>query len=111
MLRQAMETALRRRDFAVTTSLDGARLVVAGALALGPANGDQRPIEITWSVLDTGGQEVGKLTQRNAVPQAALTSGWRALASVIAENAASGVSDLVRRLPPEALQGESKGGK
>lgn len=103
-LQQAMEAALRRRDFDVTGGLDGARLVVAGTLTLGPPAAGGTPIEITWSVLGTNGEELGKLTQRNAVPAAALTSGWQALAAIIAENAAGGVGDLLRRLPPEALQ-------
>ena len=111
LLQQAMEAALRRRDFAVTPGLDGARLIVAGALSLGPVEAGQRPIEITWSVLDTYGHELGKLTQRNAVPTAALTSGWKALATVIAESAAGGVGDLLRRLPPDALRTAPAGGK
>ena len=110
-LQRAMESALRRRDFTVTSGLDGARLIVAGALRLGAAEAEERPIEVTWSVLDADGQELGKLTQRNAVPAAALEVGWKTLAAVIAESAAGGVSDLLRRLPPSAWQGASKGAK
>jgi hypothetical protein len=103
-LREAMETALRRRDFTVFSNLDGAGLVIAGHFTAGPAAADRRPVEITWAVLDAAGQELGKLTQRNAVPVSALESGWKTLAAVIAENAAGGVSDLVRNLPAEALR-------
>jgi len=55
-------------------------------------------------VLDASGRELGKITQRNSVPAAELAGDWRTLAAIIAENAAGGISDMVQRLPPEALR-------
>jgi hypothetical protein len=54
-------------------------------------------------VLDAAGTELGKLTQRNEVPAAAMQTGWKTLSAVIAENAAGGVGELVRNLPPDVL--------
>jgi hypothetical protein len=104
-LRQAMIAALRRRGYMVSNGLDGAGLVIAGHFTADPAVADRRPVEISWAVLDAAGKELGKLSQRNAVPASDLESGWRTLAAVIAENAAGGISDLVLSLPPEAFRG------
>lgn len=106
--RRALSSALKRRKFAISEEPGGASLIIAGRLKLGPKNTTPRPVEITWSVLDQGGKELGKLTQRNTVTPHILKSGWTALAPVIADNAAGGVGDLVLRLPPEALKKRPK---
>jgi hypothetical protein len=102
-LRHAMEAALKKRNFRIAGALEGAGLVIAGAIELGPENVEPRPIRITWSVMDTAGQELGKLTQQNAIPRQELEKRWKTLAAVIADNAAGGVSDLVVRLPRNVL--------
>ena len=103
-LQRAMTTALRRRNFTVSPGLEGAGLVISAHFSAGPATADPRPVEISWAVLDAAGKELGKLTQRNAVPASELASDWKALAAIIAENAAGGISDMVQRLPPEAFR-------
>ena len=110
-LRRAMELALKKRDFYIADALDGAGLVIAGTIELGPDNADPRQIRITWSVLDTAGTELGKLTQRNAIPRQEMEKRWNSLAAVIAENAAGGVSDLVVRLPRNVLRNDEKPAK
>lgn len=103
-LRHAMKAALKKRDFRITDELEGAGLVIAGAVELGPESAEPRPIRITWLVLDTAGKELGKLTQQNSVPRQKLKKVWETLANVIADNAAGGVSDLVVRLPRKVLR-------
>ncbi len=105
-LRRAMEVALRKRNFRITDSLESARLVIAGAIEFGPENVEPRPIRITWSVLDTAGKELGKLTQENTIPRQELEKRWKTLAVVIADNAAGGVSDLVVHLPHNVLRSD-----
>ena len=109
--RRALSSALKRRNFAISEKPADARLIVAGRLKLGPETVTPRPVEIIWSVLDQGGKEVGKLTQRNTVTPDILKSGWTALAPIIADNAAGGVGDLVLRLPPEAIEKRAKNRK
>ena len=100
----AMEVALKKRNFRIADPLDGAGLVIAGAIELGPENTEPRSIRITWAVLDADGKELGKLTQQNAIPRQLLENNWNTLAIVIAENAAGGVGDLVVQLPRNVLR-------
>ena len=110
-MRRAMEAALKKRNFRIAGTLDGAGLVIAGAMELGPENVEPRPIRITWSVLDTAGKELGKLTQQNTIPRQELKKRWKIIAVVIADNAAGGVSDLIVRLPRDALRNNEKPAK
>ena len=103
-LRRAMEVALKKRNFRIADAPEGAGLVIAGAIKLGPEIAEPRPILITWSVLDNAGRELGKLTQQNAIPRRALEKKWESLAAVIADNAAGGVGDLIVRLPRNVLR-------
>ncbi|MDC0033212.1 hypothetical protein OAJ57_01450 [Alphaproteobacteria bacterium] len=107
-LRRAMKIALKKRNFRIADALENAGLVIAGAIELGPENINPTTIQITWSVLDTTGRELGTLTQRNAIPSQELRNLWKALATVIAENAAGGISDLVVRLPGNSLRPNQK---
>lgn len=110
-LRHAMEAALKRRNFRIAKASDGARLVISGAIELGPENAEPRPIRITWWVLDKAGRELGKLTQQNSIERQELENRWDSLAMVIADNAAGGVSDLVVRLPRNVLRNHEKPAK
>lgn len=102
-LRLAMENALKKRDYRITDSLEGARLIIAGTIELGPESAEPRPIQIIWSVMTPAGKELGKLTQRNTLPRQAMESRWGVLADIIADNAADGLSDVVVRLPRNVL--------
>lgn len=103
LLRHAMARALARQDFAVVGGLEQAKLILSGDVSLGPAKDGQRPIEIVWAVLAPDGKELGRLNQRNTVPEETLRTGWTGLARSIANAAAGGVGELVRRLPEGAL--------
>ncbi len=105
-LRRAMEAALKKRNFRIADALEGAGLVIAGTIELGPESTEPRPIRITWSILDTAGQELGALTQQNAIPRQEMENRWDSLAVVIADNAAGGVSDLVVHLPRNLLRND-----
>ena len=110
-LRRAMESALKKRDFQIADGLEGAGLIIAGSIELGPESAEPRPIRITWSVMNTTGQELGKLTQQNALPGQAMETRWNTLAVLIADSAAGGVSDLVVQLPRKALRNDENPAK
>lgn len=103
LLRTAMGRALSRRDISVVKEIEDARLILSGEVSFGPPQGSNRPIEIIWAMLRPDGKELGRLSQKNTVSEAALTSGWSTLSRSIAEAAAGAVGELISRLPAEAL--------
>jgi len=102
-LKSAMERALKRRKFEVLKGLEGAALIIAGSVSLGSAREGKQPIEISWSVLNTKGKQVGKLDQQNSVAVSTIINDWANLSSIITRNAAGGVSEIVSRLPPKSF--------
>jgi hypothetical protein len=107
-LQRAMERALSQRKFVVLKGLEGAALIIAGSVSLGTARGGSQPIEINWSVLDTKGKQVGKLDQKNSVAVSTIKNRWQNLSSIITQNAAGGVSEIVYRLPVESFPQDKK---
>jgi hypothetical protein len=103
LLRTAMGRALTRRDISVVTEMEHARLILSGEISLGPPQGSNRPIEVIWAMLRPDGKELGRLSQKNSVSEAALSSGWGTLSRSIAEAAAGAVGELISRLPAKAL--------
>ncbi len=107
-LKTAMERSLKSQKFPVLKGLDGAMLIIAGSVSLGPAREGKQPIEVNWVVLDAKGKQVGKLDQRNAIAVSTVKRGWQSLALIIAQNAAGGVSEIVNRLPPDSFPQRKK---
>jgi len=64
---------------------------------------------VSWHLLNSRGDAVGRLDQRNTVPSRRLTgSGWTGLSKIITENAADGIADLIENLPPGAISESRK---
>jgi hypothetical protein len=77
-------------------------LVIAGSVRLMPPEKGRQQVEILWTVLDSSGREVAKVSQSNAVQEGTLDGDWGELAQIIADAAVPSVVDLVRRLPARA---------
>jgi hypothetical protein len=97
VLRHAMADALRRLDLEVPPARRKRDLVIAGRISLGPAAAGQRRIEIAWSVRESDGKEIGTLKQANMIAVEALGAKWPELARLIADAAAPGVVEVLRR--------------
>ncbi|MFQ3623453.1 MAG: hypothetical protein SNJ73_07895, partial [Acetobacteraceae bacterium] len=54
-------------------------------------------VEITWTVLRADGTELGMVSQLNEVPAGTLDGLWADVAVVVAEQAATGVAEVIRR--------------
>lgn len=93
-LRRAMAAALMRRQVPLDPDDAAAPVTVAGRVAV-RAYGAEDLVEITWSVHDRSGAELGAITQRNAVPAGTLDGPWGAVAVVAADNGADGVVALL----------------
>ncbi len=70
---------------------------VAGHVAAVPIAGDMTRIEIQWVVSDARGAERGRIIQLNEVKAGSLDRFWGDVAMVVAQEAASGVKDVVTR--------------
>jgi hypothetical protein len=54
-------------------------------------------VEITWIVARADGTELGKVSQLNEIPAGTLNGLWADVALVVAEQAAGGVAEVIRR--------------
>ena len=57
----------------------------------------QERVEITWVVARADGTELGKVSQLNEIPAGTLNGLWADVALVVAEQAAGGVAEVIRR--------------
>lgn len=97
-LTQEMFQALKRSGFNVLKTRVPGGYVVAGTVNLGPTAGGNRTVEIVWSVLDSGGKILGRISQGNRVPAASLNGPWDGMARAVTRGAVPGVRNLLRRV-------------
>lgn len=96
-LADAMSAALLRRRIAVSDSTGDASLLIACEVtASEPVQGNQQ-IEIVWVVRRPDGETVGRISQANSVPAGSLDGTWGSVAPVVANGAADGLIDLIRK--------------
>jgi len=97
-LKLAMAAALTQAKLNVMTGEgDGNSLAVVGNVALtAPQDGRQR-VSITWALLQPDGQQLGVVTQENAVPQGSLNGRWGEIANAVARAAAPGILALIEK--------------
>jgi len=95
-LRLAMMAALGQTKLKVVPPESGsAALAVVGLVKMGKPDGGKQRITITWQLLEPGGQQLGVVTQDNAVPAGSLDGKWGDIAYLIARAAAPGIVALV----------------
>jgi hypothetical protein len=94
-LRNAMIAALRRAKLKIVARKQVDAVEIVGRVQISPARKQRQDIVIIWAVRGPDGAEIGKLTQRNAVPAGSLDKAWGALAFVVADAAVAGVIDLL----------------
>lgn len=97
-LRGAMRAALRAERIDVTGERTAGGLVVTGKVVMGPVMSGFRSITVDWTVSRTGGSRLGEMTQRNVIESSDRDEAWRPMAEDIADGAAQGMLDLLRRL-------------
>ncbi len=99
-LRRAMTRALGGAGFRLSDAPVSGALVIAGRVALSPPREGRQTAEIIWAVRRAEGTELGRLTQKNAVPAGSLDGAWGPTARAIADAAVGGVRDLLDRAMP-----------
>lgn len=79
----------------VQTTPQGADFTVSGTVHTGPAPDGSTRVEIQWHITDAAGHDLGKVVQLNDVPNGTLDGLWGDVALVVAQQAASGVKDVI----------------
>lgn len=97
-LTRAMRFYLQQAKVKIVDKPTPDALIVQGTVELSAPRGGAQPITITWRVLRPDGSEVGKVAQNNAVPNGSLDKAWGDLAFLIAEAAAPGVTQILKRI-------------
>jgi hypothetical protein len=70
---------------------------VAGEVRTAAGGAGQMRVEIQWQVSDSAGREIGRVVQLNDVPAGTLDGLWGDVALVVAQEAASGVHDVIAK--------------
>ena len=96
-LTRQMRTMLSQLGPVVQDTAIGADFVVRCTVKLVAIAGGQQRVEIQWSVATPSGDERGRVVQLNNVPAGSLNGYWGDVASVVAQEAAGGVRDVLLR--------------
>ena len=100
--RESLPPALRKELAKAGLPLAGREgpedILVLGRIAVEPAGAGLDKVAIIWSVVSLrDGQELGQVDQHNQVPAGSLDGPWGPLAGAIAQGAAAGILDLLKR--------------
>ena len=79
----------------VQGSAHDADFTVRGEVKVTPDPHDTDRIEVTWIVTDSENREAGRVAQLNDVPKGSLNVFWGDVALVVAQQAASGIHDVI----------------
>jgi hypothetical protein len=95
-LDRAIRAALAKEGVLVQEGADG-EFALAGRVDVTALPRRRQRVEITWTVRRADGTELGKVSQLNEVPAGTLDGLWADVALVVAEQAAPGVAEVIRR--------------
>ena len=94
-LTRQMTTKLPNLGDVVQDTAKGADFTVEGQVKTAPGAGNTTRVEIQWIVTDAKGEENGRVVQLNEVPPHTLDQFWGEVAVVVANEASSGVHEVV----------------
>ena len=108
---RSLEYHLQKAGLAVSDSAEDSGALIRGKLSLRPTRAPagaapRETLTVSWIVMRPTGGELGTIEQANDVLAGTLDRPWGDLAFIIAEGAAEGILDLLRRT---AGQAPSKG--
>lgn len=89
---------------------EGADFAVAGNVTTTKSAPGKLRVEIEWVVSSPGGDQRGKIVQLNEVPAGSLEPYWGDVAAVVAQQAASGVRDVILNQIGKKQGGSGAGG-
>ena len=96
-LAKAMRQTLAAAGWPVISGPRQDALTIAGIVDVAEAKGPTQTVRLRWEVSDPVGAKLGDVKQANDVPAGSLDQGWGANATAVAEAAATGIFDLIRK--------------
>lgn len=93
----AMRQTLKEAGWPVLSKPRADALTITGKVDVGPAKGDTQKVALAWTVSSPDGRQLGTISQANDVPSGSLDDGWGDDAFYVAQAAAGGIYDLVKR--------------
>jgi hypothetical protein len=96
-LTQAMRETLAKAGWPVLKSPRADALTVTGLVELAEPGGNSQSVKVSWVIKHPEGTTLGDVKQANAVPPGSLDLGFGEAALMVAEAAATGIFDLIKR--------------
>lgn len=96
-LTAAMRKTLSSAGWPVVSKPQPDALIIQGRVRLADKGGDKQSVSVNWEVKTPDGKTLGDVKQANEVPKGALDGGWGEAAFSVAEAAAPGIFDVVKR--------------
>lgn len=96
-LTAAMRKTLSAAGWPVVSKPQPDALTIQGRVKLADKGGGKQSVAVNWDVMSPDGRKLGDVKQANEVPNGALDGGWGDAAFSVAEAAAPGIFDVVKR--------------
>lgn len=96
-LTAAMRKVLSGAGWPVVGKPQADALTLEGRVSLSDKGAGMQTVSIRWLVKAPGGRVLGDVKQSNDVPRGSLDAGWGGAAQAVAEAAATGIFDVVKR--------------
>jgi len=96
-LTSALRRVLAAAGWPVVSKPQPNAIIIAGEVDVSKPSGNQQKVSVNWVVKTPAGSKLGHVKQANSVPAGTLDLGWGEAARVVAEGAAAGIFDIVKR--------------
>jgi hypothetical protein len=96
-LTAAMRKTLSSAGWPVVSKPQADALTIQGRVKLADKGGGKQSVAVNWEVKTPDGRTLGDVKQANEIPTGALDGGWGDAAFSVAEAAAPGIFDVVKR--------------
>jgi hypothetical protein len=101
-LARAMRAVLRQANLTVAETdkpADAAKaFTIDGTVVMAKPAGGKQKIQVTWSLFDPTGAQIGQVSQENAIAAGSLDGAWGEVAYAVAQAAGGGIVALIDRL-------------
>lgn len=97
-LTEAMRSTLKTAGWSVISAPRADALTIGGKVKLDDADGDTQRVSLVWTISAPNGKVLGAISQSNIVPTGSIDLGWGDTAIQVAEAAALGIFDVVKKL-------------